>query len=117
MLDQIKKSQHLKILLISLTHWILEIFLLATIVSLFIYGEFISLTLLSLNLSNLATLIPSAPGYIGTFDLVGLLPFEIYNLNTSSYSIFIIIVHIGIWLFSSIFSIISYFTFQFFFKT
>ena len=47
---------------------------------------------------NLATTIPSAPGYIGTFDAPGIAVLEAYGVPTALASSFTFVLHIALWL-------------------
>lgn len=47
---------------------------------------------------NLATTLPSAPGYIGTFDKPGIAVLEAYGVSTAVASSYTIVLHIALWL-------------------
>lgn len=47
---------------------------------------------------NLATTIPSAPGYVGTFDKPGIAVLEAYGVDTAVASGYTIVLHIALWL-------------------
>ncbi len=47
---------------------------------------------------NLATTIPSAPGYIGTFDKPGIAVLVAYGVNVAVASSYTIVLHIALWL-------------------
>jgi len=47
---------------------------------------------------NLATTLPSAPGYIGTFDKPGIAVLEAYGVSTAVASGYTIVLHIALWL-------------------
>jgi uncharacterized protein (TIRG00374 family) len=47
---------------------------------------------------NLATTIPSAPGYIGTFDAPGIAVLEAYGVPTALASSYTFVLHIALWL-------------------
>ena len=47
---------------------------------------------------NLATTIPSAPGYLGTFDAPGIAVLEAYGISTPLASSYTFVLHIALWL-------------------
>jgi hypothetical protein len=47
---------------------------------------------------NLATTIPSAPGYLGTFDAPGIAVLEAYGVPTALASSYTFVLHIALWL-------------------
>ncbi|OQY46585.1 MAG: hypothetical protein B6242_07395 [Anaerolineaceae bacterium 4572_78] len=47
---------------------------------------------------NLATMIPSAPGYIGTFDVVGVQAMSLFNIEQSVAAAYILVLHATLWL-------------------
>jgi uncharacterized protein (TIRG00374 family) len=46
---------------------------------------------------NLATTIPSAPGYIGTFDLPGIKILEVYNVQAETAASYTFVLHFALW--------------------
>ncbi len=46
---------------------------------------------------NLATTIPSAPGYLGTFDLPGIKVLEAYNVGTETAVSYTFVLHFALW--------------------
>lgn len=47
---------------------------------------------------NLATTIPSAPGYIGTFDAPGIAVLEAYGVSTAVATSYTFVLHVALWL-------------------
>jgi uncharacterized membrane protein YbhN (UPF0104 family) len=52
----------------------------------------------SLSTGTLATLLPSTPGYIGTFDYFTILGLTAYGVNRNVAGIFAIMIHVLLWL-------------------
>ena len=46
---------------------------------------------------NLATTIPSAPGYLGTFDLPGIAVLQAYNISFDTAASYTFVLHIALW--------------------
>ena len=46
---------------------------------------------------NLATTIPSAPGYLGTFDLPGIAVLEAYNVARETAASYTFVLHFALW--------------------
>jgi hypothetical protein len=46
---------------------------------------------------NLATTIPSAPGYLGTFDLPGIKILETYNVQAETAASYTFVLHFALW--------------------
>ncbi len=47
---------------------------------------------------NLATTIPSAPGYVGTFDAPGIAVLEAYNVDKALAAAYTLVLHVALWL-------------------
>jgi uncharacterized protein (TIRG00374 family) len=47
---------------------------------------------------NLATTIPSAPGYVGTFDLPGIAVLTAYGVNPDVAGAYTLVLHVALWL-------------------
>jgi glycosyltransferase 2 family protein len=47
---------------------------------------------------NLATTIPSAPGYVGTFDAPGIAVLEAYNIEKAMAAAYTLLLHVALWL-------------------
>jgi uncharacterized protein (TIRG00374 family) len=47
---------------------------------------------------NLATTIPSAPGYVGTFDAPGIAVLKAYNVNPATAAAYTLVLHAALWL-------------------
>ena len=46
---------------------------------------------------NLATTIPSAPGYLGTFDLPGIAVLQAYNISKEVAASYTFVLHFALW--------------------
>jgi uncharacterized protein (TIRG00374 family) len=46
---------------------------------------------------NLATTIPSAPGYLGTFDLPGIAVLQAYNISRETAASYTFVLHFALW--------------------
>lgn len=46
---------------------------------------------------NLMTTVPSAPGYIGTFDYPGILVLEIFGVNSTTAAAYTLVLHAALW--------------------
>lgn len=60
-------------------------------------GGFFGLMLMN-GIVNLATTIPSAPGYVGTFDLPGIAVLSAYGLNRATAAAYTLVLHVALWL-------------------
>jgi len=60
-------------------------------------GGFFGLMLMN-GIVNLATTIPSAPGYVGTFDLPGIAVLSAYGLNPEVAAAYTLVLHAALWL-------------------
>ena len=47
---------------------------------------------------NLATTLPSAPGYVGTFDVPGIRVLTLYNVQSSIAAAYTLVLHVALWL-------------------
>jgi uncharacterized membrane protein YbhN (UPF0104 family) len=47
---------------------------------------------------NLATTIPSAPGYVGTFDAPGIAVLEAYGVTKATAAAYTLVLHVALWL-------------------
>ncbi|MBI4769517.1 MAG: flippase-like domain-containing protein [Chloroflexi bacterium] len=47
---------------------------------------------------NLATTLPSAPGYVGTFDAPGIAVLAAYGLPRSAAAAYTLVLHVALWL-------------------
>jgi len=56
-------------------------------------------TLMLMNgIVNLATTIPSAPGYIGTFDAPGIAVLTAYGVDKATAAAYTLVLHVALWL-------------------
>jgi len=100
---EISISRMTKLLLASCSQWLIEIVLLSMVISKFIVPTHELQAILSAFMCNLATLIPSAPGYIGTFEVVGLIPFQLSGVAMiPAFALFVVMYHLTIWCFSTV---------------
>lgn len=92
-----------KLLLATCVQWLIEIVILSVVVSKFIVPAHELQAILSAFMCNLATLIPSAPGYVGTFEVVGIVPFQLSGaILIPAFALFVVMYHLTIWCFSTI---------------
>lgn len=97
-----------RLALAALLQWMLEIPLLAISVAAVLGSIHIQPAILGAFMSNLSTLVPSAPGYVGTFEVAGVLPFSLLEGRVEAQAaLFVLIYHAVIWLFSTGLGIIA----------
>lgn len=88
----------LMVFLTSLVIWLLETGKYWFVMHAFNFEvSFFALMLMN-GVVNLATTIPSAPGYIGTFDAPGIAVLEAYGVPTAVASSYTFVLHIALWL-------------------
>lgn len=98
----------LAVLIVAFLQWCLEIILLGTVLSTFVLDSSPSVGVLATFFSNLSTLIPSAPGYLGTFEAAGISAFHMVKFtDLKSAASFVLVLHASIWLFSTTLGIIA----------
>ena len=103
------------VLMTSFAQWALETLFLGSVLSFLVFNssgiEFESsapLGLLSVFLCNLSTMVPSAPGYVGTFEAAGIFPFDFFEFQHMTLAaVFVMVLHGSIWLFSSLLGLVS----------
>jgi uncharacterized protein (TIRG00374 family) len=59
--------------------------------------SFFALMLMN-GIANLITIIPSAPGYIGTFDAAGVAVLQAYGVDQAIASAYTVVLHAALWL-------------------
>lgn len=100
---EISFSRMTKLLLASCLQWLIEIVLLSLVVSRFVVPTHELQAILSAFMCNLATLVPSAPGYVGTFEVIGLIPFQLSGATLiPAFALFVVVYHLTIWCFSTV---------------
>jgi hypothetical protein len=88
----------LMVFLTSLVIWLLETGKYWFVMQAFDFDvSFFALMLMN-GVVNLATTIPSAPGYIGTFDAPGIAVLEAYGVATAVATSYTFVLHIALWL-------------------
>lgn len=98
----------LLMVVVAILQWCLEIIFLGVVLSELILGEILNVSVLATFFSNLSTLIPSAPGYFGTFEAAGISAFQIVNFSDmKNAASFVLVLHASIWLFSTIIGILA----------
>ena len=103
----------LRVLSITIVQWFLEIVVLGAMLSMLVFDDTYSIAILSAFFCNLSTLLPSAPGYAGTFEAAGILPFIAVDFpNMKDAASFVLILHASIWLFSTVLGIASMVAFR-----
>lgn len=89
-------------LLVALAQWVLEIITLGWTLSVLVSNVPGVEGVLSSFMSNLSTLVPSAPGYVGTFEIAGILPFQfLLGRVAPEQALFVVLYHLVIWTFST----------------
>lgn len=85
----------------SLIIWLLETVKYWFVMHAFDFGEaqvtFFALMLMN-GVVNLATTIPSAPGYVGTFDVPGIAVLVLYGVTPEIATAYTVVLHIALWL-------------------
>ena len=87
----------LMVFLTSVVIWLLETVKYWFVMHAFNFSvSFFALMLMN-GVVNLATTIPSAPGYLGTFDLPGIAVLEAYNISTELAASYTFTLHFALW--------------------
>jgi len=88
----------LMVFLTSLVIWLLETGKYWLVMHAFNFNvSFFALMLMN-GIVNLATTIPSAPGYIGTFDAPGIAVLTAYGVNQATAAGYTLVLHVALWL-------------------
>jgi uncharacterized protein (TIRG00374 family) len=88
----------LMVFLTSVLIWLLETVKYWLVMHAFAFTvSFFALMLMN-GIVNLATTIPSAPGYIGTFDAPGIAILSAYGIEQSLAAGYTIVLHVALWL-------------------
>ncbi len=88
----------LMVFLTSLVIWLLETGKYWFVMHAFpFHVSFFALMLMN-GIVNLATTIPSAPGYVGTFDAPGIAVLSAYGVNASLAAGYTLVLHVALWL-------------------
>jgi uncharacterized protein (TIRG00374 family) len=86
------------ILLTSIVIWLLETGKYWFLMHGFPFSvSFFALMLMN-GIANLVTTIPSAPGYVGTFDAAGISILTAYNVDTAIATAYSVVLHAALWL-------------------
>lgn len=86
----------------AIVQWILEIIILSIVTSRVLPDVDGGQAVLSSFMANLSTLVPSAPGYVGTFEVAGILPFQLLGGKVAeTAALFVVLYHLIIWVFST----------------
>jgi glycosyltransferase 2 family protein len=98
-LESLRSPQHvLMVFITSVVIWLLETVKYWFVMFAFDFQvSFFTLMLMN-GVVNLATTIPSAPGYIGTFDLPGIAILQIYGVDREVASSYTFVLHFALWL-------------------
>jgi uncharacterized protein (TIRG00374 family) len=92
----------LMVFVTSVVIWLLETCKYWFVLHAFGVENFTNVTFFALMLMNgivnLATTIPSAPGYVGTFDKPGIAVLEAYGVGTAIATGYTLVLHIALWL-------------------
>ena len=96
------------VIFVAIAQWFLEIIILGIVLSKLVLGDSLSVGVLATFMSNLSTLVPSAPGYFGTFEAAGISAFQIVGFtDLKNAAGFVLILHASIWLFSTVLGILA----------
>jgi len=88
----------LMIFLTSIVIWLLETGKYWFVMQAFPFGvNFFTLMLMN-GIVNLATTIPSAPGYVGTFDAPGIAVLQAYGVDKAIAAGYTLVLHVALWL-------------------
>ena len=88
----------LMVFITSLVIWLLETTKYWFVMHAFNFSvSFFALMLMN-GIVNLATTIPSAPGYIGTFDAPGIAVLTAYGINQATAAGYTLVLHVALWL-------------------
>jgi len=98
-LESLRSPQHvLMVFLTSVVIWLLEtVKYWFVMVAFDFHVSFFTLMLMN-GVVNLATTIPSAPGYIGTFDLPGIAVLQAYGVDYETAASYTLTLHFALWL-------------------
>lgn len=101
-------TRTVKLLVAAVLQWVLEIMVLSLVTSRLLFDVDGGQAVLSSFMANLSTLIPSAPGYVGTFEVAGIVPFKLLSGQiTEAAAVFVILYHLVIWTFSTVLGMLS----------
>lgn len=95
-----------KLLVLSLGIWLFEGAMFAAIAKALLINNTVVGSWFSLSTGTLATLIPSTPGYVGTFDYFTMLGIMAYGVPQEVAAVFALVVHIVLWLPITIFGML-----------
>jgi uncharacterized protein (TIRG00374 family) len=88
----------LMVLVTSVIIWLLETWKYWFVMHAFSFSVTFFALMLMNGIVNLATTIPSAPGYIGTFDAPGIKVLEAYNVPSAVAAGYTLVLHAALWL-------------------
>jgi len=88
----------IKIFLVSIIIWLLETGFYWFIMRAFPFKVSFSTLMLMNGVLNLFTVIPSTPGYIGTFDAPGIVMLTAFGVNPEISASYILLLHAALWL-------------------
>jgi glycosyltransferase 2 family protein len=87
----------------SLIIWLLETAKYWLVMQAFPFVVSFAVLLLTNGVINLATILPSAPGFVGTFDLPGIFMLRFFGVPDTVATAFILVLHAVLWLPSTLF--------------
>jgi len=82
----------------SVVIWLFETGMYWFVMQAFTFEVNFSAMMLMNGIVNLATMIPSAPGYVGTFDATGIAVLEAYGVARSIAAGYTLVLHAALWL-------------------
>lgn len=98
-LDALRSPRHMLLVwLSSLAVWLFETLTYYFVMRAFPFTVSLFALMLMNGILNLATLIPSAPGYIGTFDAISKSLFETFGISSTIAAGYTVVLHATLWL-------------------
>ena len=92
-----RRARRLMVFLTSVVIWLLETGKYWFVMHAFPFQvSFFALMLMN-GIVNLATTIPSAPGYVGTFDAPGIAVLQAYGVNQAVATAYTLVLHVALW--------------------
>ena len=94
------------VLFISVILWFLETYKYWLVIQAFPIEVSFWMLMLMIGVVNLATILPSAPGFIGTFDLPGIAVLVFFGVAEPLATAYILVLHVILWLPSTLFGFV-----------
>ncbi len=94
------------VLVSSVLIWIFEVSKFWFIMQAFPFDVGIIIITLTVGIVNLASILPSAPGFVGTFDLPIITILDLYNIEYGLAVAYTLVLHTTIWLSATVFGVV-----------